>query len=256
MRSKHVAVLIGLIVIAGLSFSGAAAAAGVNPPVAGTVGGEAVSEQAVLYDQINNAAGGAVVISQNFESLDSYCAGFGLQPQCMDNQAADDFAVPSGGGVLSWTVNKVEVTGAYESSGYQAVSVNVFFYRDSGSGLPGVTVYQDSYIPESASLASGSFVVNLTRGAVLEVGRTYWVSVQANMNMQPGTRQWRWGSRQVQDISKAAWQNPGNGWLTGCTTWGVLQSVCTTASHPDLLFRLSGYTNNTNISLPLVFNGS
>lgn len=266
MRSKPTMVLIGLVVAATLLFSGSGVVAAqdgggsvspqVDPPCNGTV---APPSSGVLCSQMDSPAGGsAVVVSQNFESLDALCASVGKPPQCVDNQAADDFVVPSGGGVAAWIVDKVEVIGAYEEPGsYQVDSVNVQFYRNSGSGLPGTPVYQATYIPEAASRASGSFAINLTAPALLRVGAAYWLSVQANLNMNypAETRYWRWASRSVQSNNGAAWQNPLDGWLLGsiCMTWNVI-TTCTTTTDPDLLFKLSGHTTTTvfDVFLPLI----
>jgi hypothetical protein len=180
----------------------------------------------VLYDQINNAAPPGGVTSQNFE------AAFNTS----DSFAADDFVVPAG---QSWSITGVDVAGEYSGVGGPAASVNVFFYANGGSNLPGALVA--SYANIAYSSGPG-FVITLSPAVVLSSG-TYWVSVQANQDF--GTAgQWFWDNRTVISNSGAAWQNPGGGFGVGCTTWGRkgpgAGTCLTTQNGPDQLFRLNG----------------
>jgi len=256
MRSKPLMVLIGLVVAATLLFSGSGMA--VAQDNGGQVGAQACVAPC-LYDQLTLGQTNGWV-SQNFESLDSLCASVGKLPQCMDNQAADDFTIPPGS--FFWLVNKVEVDGFYQQppSGYAAASANVFFYNNSGSGsLPGTSSYQGSFVP--GNLANGDFVIDLNPPAGLLAGRTYWVSVQANLDLGSDGRVWFWGLRgPPQDPltgNLAAWINQGGGFTVGpCTTWGPLASCG--GSDPgdttDLQFRLSGSQINiaARVYLPLI----
>ena len=176
----------------------------------------------VLYDQINNP-GTVSSTSQDFEpSIDAF-----------DNQLADDFVVPAG---QTWNITEVDAQGLYFNGPGPAASFNVFFYQNSGT-LPGTNVYTAT--GQSYVNAAGVFQVTLTAPAVLTAG-TYWVSVQARQDFTPAG-QWGWTDRTVQANSPAAWQNPGGGFGTPCTTWGVRQ-VCLTspAGEPDNMFRLVG----------------
>jgi len=249
MSGKHWTVLVGLIGIAVLFFSGGRTTAAqdgggvvpqVEPPCDGTV---APPSSGVLCGQMDSAGGSASAVnSQNFLGSDaSYCAAVFLPPRCLDSQAADDFVVPTSGGVLFWTVDKVEVTGAYLGSGYTATSVNVDFYASTGT-LPGTNIYQDSFVP-TAGLTTGSFVIDLTRPAALPAGQAYWLSVQANLDLAGQSRSWYWGQRTVQANNASAWINPLDGSGLGCTTWKPRVSQCSVGDQPDLLFRLSGNLN-------------
>jgi len=208
-----------------LSASGIASAAG---PALGHAG-KAVpfslnSGQAVLYDQNDNDSGIGIT-SQNFEtSLDAY-----------DNQGADDFKVPAG---FTWKVKEVTVTGVYYNGAGPAPSVHVTFYKNLG-GLPNsAKVVADYPAIVPADNGFGSFVIALPTGAKLKPGK-YWVSVQANMDFAIGG-QWGWETRTVQSGLPAAWQNPGDGFATGCTTWGY-ENVCIAAGQgPDKMFALKG----------------
>lgn len=175
-----------------------------------------------LYDQNNNDAGIGIV-SQNFEtSFDAY-----------DSQGADDFKVKAG---TTWKVKEVDVTGVYFNGSGLAVSENVTFYKNAG-GLPGAI--KKSYTGVvGADNGTGSFVITLPTTAKLTSG-TYWVSVQVNMDFGVGG-EWGWETRTIQSKNGAAWQNPGDGFATGCTTWGVLTTCIPSGEGPDFMFGLKG----------------
>jgi hypothetical protein len=175
---------------------------------------------ATLYNQ-DNSVGSASITSQNFEP----------SRNGLDSQVADDFVVPAN---TTWEIDQVQV--AYTLNGNGPVdSFNVFFYANSGT-LPGSPVYTLTNQTYS-NVGSDRQLVTLSTPVVLTAG-TYWVSVQANLNRVPNG-QWFWGNRSVQSNSKAAWRNPGNGFSTGCSNWGVRQT-CVPSSDPDQLFTLYG----------------
>ncbi|HET6262010.1 MAG TPA: hypothetical protein VFG99_07190 [Chloroflexia bacterium] len=175
---------------------------------------------AVLYNQ-DNSVGSASITSQNFEP----------SRNGLDSQAADDFVVPAN---TTWQIDQVQV--AYTLNGNGPVdSFNVFFYANSGT-LPGTPVYTLTNQTYS-NVGSDRHLVTLSTPVALAEG-TYWVSVQANLNRVPNG-QWFWGNRSVQSNSKAAWRNPGNGFSTGCSNWGVRQT-CVSSTDPDQLFTLYG----------------
>jgi hypothetical protein len=217
--------------------AGVAAAAGQHPSLSNAGAGGYVhrfvhpsKDLTTLYDQNSDDAGIAIV-SQNFESsFDIY-----------DSQAADDFIVPLD--VTAWRVQEVDVTGVYFNGSGPAVSENVFFFKDK-KGLPG------KLIAEYAGLAGtdsfGSFAIKLPeKGRKLKPGH-YWVSVQINMDFSAGG-EWGWERRNTQMMDPAAWQNPGDGFATGCTTWGNEAKCLGFAPHdptvdtgPDHMYALKG----------------
>jgi hypothetical protein len=240
--------LFSLFVMAALVLSATGMAAAEGAQQAYSEGAsEAIGALADLYDQINNPGLlSDAIISQNYEAVfDSLYA-----------HAADDFKVPVG---QSWTINTVEVRGVYGGGGSQSVaSVNVYFYSNSGSNLPGAQLYSATLVP-SGELTTGDFVITLSSPAVLGSG-TYWVSVQANLNYLPDSRQWSWRERTVQSHNPSAWQNPGDGDSTHghqCISWGKRQGsppACSVGNYPDLLFKLGGTITvlNYSVYLPLV----
>jgi hypothetical protein len=85
--------------------------------------------------------------------------------------------------------------------------------------------------------SSGKFTITGIKGVALAAGH-YWVSVQANMSSSAG--EWYWASRTKQSGSPAVWQNPGNGWGTGCTTWTPYETCTGASGRPDWMFALGG----------------
>jgi hypothetical protein len=218
---------IAALAIAGL-FYGASATA--QPVASAPAGGEVavpVAPQApaqVLYDQ-TDSVGTNGFPAQNFEpALDIY-----------DSQGADDFVVPPN---ASWSIDTVFVAGVYGLGGVPPIpNVDVYFYADA-AGLPGTQVY--SALAVVPSEVSGDLTISLPSPAVLGEG-TYWVSVIANLNF--GTQgQWFWSTRTVANGNPYAWRNPGNGFGSGCTSWGVGATGCGVGGgvEPDSLFRLDG----------------
>ena len=158
---------------------------------------------ALLYDQTNSPGTNATV-SQDFETAND----------AFDNQLADDFVVPGG---QTWTVQQVVASGVYFNGPGPAASFNVTFYTNAGA-LPGAAVPGGTYTGLAYTNVAGTFTITLPTNLVLTAG-TYWVSIQARMDFTPGG-EWGWTDRTVTSNSAAAWQNPGGGFGTPCTTWG------------------------------------
>ena len=181
----------------------------------------ATATAAVLYDQ-TDSPGGDAIASQDFEPTQD----------SQDSQAADDFTIPEG---QSWTINGVDVGGVYFPAcsvpAGSATAVNVFFYADS-AGTPGALLASRMGL---APTGGPSFTLSFPN--VTFVPGTYWLSVQAVQDCST-SGQWFWADRSVQSGNPSKWQNPGDGFATGCTTWQTSTS-CATAG-PDLLFRLNG----------------
>jgi N-acetylneuraminic acid mutarotase len=192
---------------------------------------------AVLYDQMDNDTGNAIT-SQDFETGND----------ALDSQLADDFVVPSPG----WTITSVDVAG--QSSG-PAASYHVFFYANAG-GLPGALV--ESRLNQTFT-GSSSVSITLSPAVSLPPG-AYWLAVQARQDLVPNG-QWWWEERSVASGMPGVWENPGDGFGTGCTTWTV-KATCFggTSAGPDQMFRLNGSVNGANwtnaASLPIDVYGA
>ncbi len=191
-------------------------AAGTAPPFEGG---------AVLYNQ-DNSCGVNSISSQEFEPP---FAAF-------DNQAADDFVVPAPD--VQWDVSQVFARGVYFNGAGPTPLVDVQFWTNSSS-LPGTLVCDFPNL-SSFSDAAGSLTITLPTPCSLAAGggTAYWVSVRADMDFGVGG-QWGWTERTVLSNSLSAWQNPGDGFGTGCTTW-TPRINCGVGTDPDLCFSISG----------------
>ena len=175
----------------------------------------------LLYDQTSGDAGVAIV-SQDFTD-----AGFDIY----DSQGADDFVVPASG----WHIQAIQVVGVYFNGPGPSTEQHLYVYRDAG-GLPGALL-------GTATLAGAggpSFTYLFPApGKHLPQGH-YWLSVQPVLNFTC-CGEWGWETRNPTAFSPSAWQNPGNGFGTGCTTWGVQVScIGPLGQGSDFMFRLGG----------------
>lgn len=181
----------------------------------------------VLWDQTSGISP-ADISSQDFTdgggSLDHF-----------DTRAADDFLVPGG---FYWIINTVRAFGAFDDATPDLIdSLNIYFFADRG-GLPGAEIARCVYkdiLPEDITVPN--FVIDLPFPCKLEPG-LYWISVQANLGfIQNG--QWFWHENSIQRLSPFVWENPGNGFDTGCIQFSPAQADCG-ADFPDLAFQLAG----------------
>ena len=161
-----------------------------------------------LYDQTGVAGNGSP--SQVFEPVNTP----------FNSQSADDFTVPAG---TTWTVTQITTLGI-NSGGGNPTSVNVFFYNNSGSNLPGTAIATFNNVATYVRTGA-NYTVTLPSSVVLVPG-TYWVSFQVNMPFA-GQGQWFWGNFGTTNIgNQYAWQNPGGGFGTPCTNWGYGATGC------------------------------
>lgn len=179
-----------------------------------------------LYDQ--NTNWGSAVPSSNFGGT------------VYDSAAVDDFVVPSTAG--EWWLCEIDVTGAYVDGSSAAQSVTVTFYKDR-RGKPGPILGNgyDTFVIACTD-TNGSFACPLPfkKGHNLAVrvraGHRYWVSVVANCT--GSCTGWGWTENTIVQNDPAMWENPGNGYATGCAAWQQLAS-CGFGS-ADFAFSLKG----------------
>lgn len=179
-----------------------------------------------LYDQNDDDAGVAVLSSELDGAFANYSAA-----------GADDFTVPAG---HKWRIREVDVTGAWDNGSGPATFVNVFFYA-SKNRLPGSPVAQCGNL-YGAEESQGSFAIKIPKscGAVLRGGQKYWIAVSTAVEFYC-CGDWTWETRNGRKGSQAAWQNPGDGFGTGCTAWAVMRScVSAEGAGPDFMFTLKG----------------
>jgi hypothetical protein len=151
-----------------------------------------------------------------------------------DDQAADDF-------VFTYPFNNVitgvRVMGEYSEGGGPASSFNVYIYGNAPGNLPGGLIVALLNLPYTGT--PPDFTINLISLVNLGPG-TYWISVQARQDFNPNG-QWFWHNRTVQSNAGAAWQNPGNGYGTGCLTWNRKNVCMPDQIWPDQVFQILGF---------------
>ena len=152
-----------------------------------------------------------------------------------DDQAADDFVLTAGFGAIY--VTGVRVMGEYSAGGGPASSFNLYFYQNGAGNLPGTLIAAFINLPYVGT--PPDFLICLPYPFSMSPG-TYWVSVQARQDSNPNG-QWFWHNRTVQSNSGAAWQNPGNGYVTGCTTWNRKNVCMADQAWPDQVFQILGF---------------
>lgn len=180
-----------------------------------------------LWDQSDN------ISSSDISSQDFTDGGGSLNQY--DSRAADDFLVPEG---FFWVIDTVRAFGAFDETTPDLIdSVDVVFFLDK-DGLPGQLVAQCVYDDVSPDdLTNPEFTINLPHTCLLQPG-IYWVSVRANIGfIQNG--QWFWFERTVQTLSPFVWENPGDGFSSGCVKFTPAQADCG-ADFPDLVFQIIG----------------
>ena len=183
------------------------------------------SRATVYYNQTGNPSAEGAIASQNFTDLPDYAC-----------QGADDFVVPSG---ATWNVSHVFVNGIYYNGGFEVPAADVIFYADA-AGIPGAALYTFTAVP-AVSDATGNVNVFLPSAATLTAG-TYWVSVAAAMDYTTHF-QWMWGKEASPTMmSEFQWQNPGNGFGTGYTTWTSGAIVWSGTVDQNLSFALTDST--------------
>jgi hypothetical protein len=173
-----------------------------------------------IYGQRDND-NGIGIVSQNFEaSFDAY-----------DSQGADDLKIKNKG-----VVKEVDVDGVYFNGAGPANSVHVTFYKNSASG-PGAVVKDVPSATYTDVTGTGTFKIKVPK-TVLKKGH-YWVSVYVNMDFGTGG-EWGWNTNNTVRLRPSMWQNPGNGFSTGCTTWGVTTTCIPAGEGGDFSFALIG----------------
>ncbi len=202
-----------------LSASSAGALATAEFPMSGTI-----------WNQYNNPATEPPINigSQDFEpAMDTF-----------DDQAADDFVLPTLPPNNFFYITGVRVMGEYSKGGGPASSFNVSFYANLPGHLPGAVIDSRFNLPYTGT--PPDFTINLITPLGLVGPGTYWVSVQAVQDFNPNG-QWFWHNRTVQSNAGAVWQNPGDGYGTGCTNWNRKNACMPDQVWPDQVFEILGF---------------
>ena len=189
------------------------------------VGGSALSgtgRQALLYDQTNDPGGNGAP-DQDFEAaFDQY-----------DCEGADDFDVTWADG---WNVQQVQTVGTYSTTGPVATA-KLVIYADAGGAIGAQSCAYSGIAPTSST--GGSLVVDLPTDCFVGPGMA-WVAVQSQLDFGTAGQHF-WSNRSTQSFTGAMWQNPGDGFASGCTSWNLM-TVCGVGGgvNPDFLFQIWG----------------
>jgi hypothetical protein len=128
-----------------------------------------------------------------------------------DTRGADDFVVPAG---ETWILKRIKVHGHQDLGSDPPLGANLYFYADSG-GLPGEIVRIDEWQAAKGD-GAGEYSVKLINPLRLRSGK-YWLSVQ--MVRSPSQSIWSWSMVDAQSGDAAVWQNPLDGYVTGCVAY-------------------------------------
>jgi hypothetical protein len=240
MRSRLLSALgaVALLVGAGASLAPAATASDASRPSTAAHGhgvnihmSEAPASNVLYYQNDRAEDTGTGIVSQNFEG-----AWFDIY----DDSGADDFSVPAN---TTWRIRRVAATGTYFDGTGEGVSATVTFYKNSirRGGLPGAPITSVT-VASPDGTGFGSFDMPLGTTVKLKgghSGKTYWVGVVANMDFNVGG-EWGWETRNTQSGKQSVWENPADGFATGCITWKPTNSCIGVGEGPDYLFALYG----------------
>jgi len=170
------------------------------------------------------------------------------------NAAADDFTIPAGDAI--WTIEVINVQGAYFNGPGPAQSVNVYILGNSG-GLPDSTNLSAASIYAAENLSytdvgSGDFEIDLPGSGLSLAPGTYWLVVQANMDaFSAGQWGWRESSASADTGTmvgfESAWFENAVLFNTCVGAWGARITTCNVTQPPngtgqefDLAFSLRG----------------
>jgi hypothetical protein len=165
-----------------------------------------VNPQAVCASQLDNDNFG--ISSQNFETAND----------AVDDQGADDFKLAA-----ACKVKSVVTAGSYSVGGGPSASYNVTFYKNA-SGTPGAVIKTQLNRTYTDVSGVGNVTVKLGRHGPSLGAHRYWVSVQANLDFSIAG-QWFWNTNNTVRGAASVWQNPGDGFGTGCITY-TTTTVC------------------------------
>jgi len=181
----------------------------------------------VLPDYENVTPAGDGGPSQSFEPANA----------AFDSEMADDFVVPGSGQAI---VCEVSIVGSYTAVPSNPGNLVLVRIYDDNGGMPDNELFFD-FIPLSVADPSltGNITVALSGAPALMGGTKYWISLQLDMDFTP-EGQFFWSTATDGNDDPYVFQNPGDGFATGCTAWTSGQ-VCGIAggTGPDLLMSIS-----------------
>lgn len=140
---------------------------------------------------------------------------------------ADDFTLTA-----PCNLSSVVVPGTYFNGVGHAQQLQLLITTDGG-GVPGSPVLNQTLPAGGFGDSNGTFTIPVSPTLVLAPG-TYFISVQAQA-VTP-LDDWGWETA-PQAGYPAVWQNPQDGFYTGCTAWSMMQA-CANTVDADFAFGL------------------
>jgi hypothetical protein len=203
--------VVALAVATSLSPMASAAAPG---PSAGTTGGStaAVQSTAAMCGGNMGTPNGDGITSQNFEAAyDAY-----------DAMGGADFKING-----KCKVTSVDLVGSFSAAG-PADGATITIHKKS--------LNKPAKCEGTVEAAGPNFTVPVS-GCKLKKG-TYWLTAQGNLDFATGG-QWYWSTTNEASGKPDQWQNPGDGFATGCTSWGPV-GECLPYPGYEFLFSVNG----------------
>ena len=176
-----------------------------------------------LYNQTLTPSGNLKVSTHFFE------IGYETTYSC---EAADDFVATD-----QWTITKVFALGGFYNGSVNPQTFNVVIYADDNPGgdYPGTELYNTYNTVDT--IGTNGFSIQIDDDIVLPAGH-YWISIFANTEL--GNAQWGWKPSTGPYNYEAVWENPGDGFGTGYTTWTPITTVWQGTTETDFSFALFG----------------
>jgi hypothetical protein len=237
-KTKNFALVLGavLVLVAG-SMASAATVFQSKHAADGTL--NVPSNGETLYSQLDDPTGSAFT-DQAFEA--SYAA--------YDGTGADDFQVTAASG---WDISVINTPGAFVPAlGQVPFFINNAFYADGG-GAPGAVLAgcDNPGNTDFTTDGTGDLSINVSCNAPMG---TAWVSQNVRIDFNPFGQHF-WATRNTAVGNAGVWQNPGDGFGSGCVTWSNAATCGQTGA--DMLFELLGKvrpdtTTTTTSGVPAV----
>ncbi len=176
-----------------------------------------------LYNQTSTPSGDLQLSSVISES------GFGTT---YSSYGADDFISND-----QWTLKKIIVLGGFYNGANNSNYFIVKLYADDNpdGNLPGTQIYYGGNTVQNEG--NGVITIPITDDVVLPAGH-YWISVAASVVL--GNAQWGWKPSSSNNYYEAVWENPGDGFGTGYTTWTPITTVYNGTTEKDYSFAIMG----------------
>ena len=197
------------LIIPTIGVAAAALSIGMFGTATASSAGHSVSHQGLATHAMQPAKKGNCYSGQQQDSGVGITSANYSDDPTLDAAGAADFAVKK-----TCHITGVNATGVYYNGSGPADSEDVIFYTDD-NGAPGSVISSQTV---TGTDSNGSFTLPINDVAI-PPGRA-WVSVVANMTLST-EGQWGWelSTKSKQQVG-GLWENPSDGFGTGCTTWG------------------------------------